>query len=108
MKYELWNKNLHGYSTTNLFLFINAWLFSLLFVIHIWETEMNKTEEGTAEKSEASYKRKSWEKRRQREKEKLTKWKEKIWTEKMKMNGMTRGVMSYEKLHAPNKLKPWK
>lgn len=60
MKYELWNKDLHVYPTTNLFLFIDICLFSSLFVVHIWEGEMkNKTEEGTKKKNKDNSKKKS-------------------------------------------------
>lgn len=80
MKYELWNKNLHGYSSTNLFMFIDICHFSLLFVMHIWEGEMkNKIGKGTAEKNKASYRKKTKREKKANEKrkEKLKKWQEK-------------------------------
>lgn len=52
MKYQLWNKDLHGYSTT---IYIDICLFSLLSMIHTWEGQIkHETEKGAAEKSETS------------------------------------------------------
>lgn len=102
MKYQLWNKDLHGYSTT---IYIDICLFSLLSMIHTWEGQIkHETEKGAAEKSETSCQRKTSYRKEGKRKGTLTKQKRKKKQEKLKVDGVLKGILSLEKQYAPNKL----